>query len=125
MSSAPSVPVVVIDSNIVVSALISPGGSSWQVLDAWEQRACHAVSSSDLNAELSDVLSRPRLRAMFRVSRRVADRYLDAFIACQIQPFSLDAFRSIAVTQRTTYFWLVPWRRKWTSLSRTMPICWC
>ncbi|MFN8557370.1 MAG: type II toxin-antitoxin system prevent-host-death family antitoxin [Dehalococcoidia bacterium] len=64
MNSVSGTPVVVFDSNITVSALVSPAGSSWRALAAWEEGACRAISSDDLFAELAAVLERPRIQAV-------------------------------------------------------------
>jgi uncharacterized protein len=53
---------VVIDPNLFVSAVISPDGAPGQVVRAALARKFHLVVSATLIGELSDVLSRPKLR---------------------------------------------------------------
>ncbi len=53
---------VVIDPNVFVSAVISPDGVPGEVVRAALARKFHLVVSATLIGELSDVLSRPKLR---------------------------------------------------------------
>jgi putative PIN family toxin of toxin-antitoxin system len=63
-SRGPSgVPRVVLDTNVLVSALISPGGPSAAVLLELRAGAFELVTSPLLVEELADVLGRPKLRA--------------------------------------------------------------
>ena len=53
---------VVIDPNVFVSAVISPNGVPGEVVRAALARKFHLVVSATLIGELSDVVSRPKLR---------------------------------------------------------------
>ena len=53
---------VVLDPNVLVSALISPAGPPREILTAWIQGRFELVASLALLTELGDVLARPRLR---------------------------------------------------------------
>ena len=53
---------VVLDPNVLISALISPQGPSAEVLDAWVRERFELVVSEKLLAELDDVLDRPKFR---------------------------------------------------------------
>jgi uncharacterized protein len=57
---------LVLDTNILVSALISGAGPPGQLLAAVKQRRITLVTSPDQIAELRDVLSRERLRPYIR-----------------------------------------------------------
>lgn len=53
---------VVVDTNILVSRYLSPGGVAARVLAAWRAEAFEIVVSPDLLAEVQDVLLRPELQ---------------------------------------------------------------
>ena len=57
-----SVPRVVLDPNVLVSALITPRGASAQLLVELRGGAFELVTSPLLLDELADVLGRPKLR---------------------------------------------------------------
>jgi len=52
----------VLDTNILISALISPSGTPAQVLDLWRAERFLPLLSELILAELERVLSQPRLR---------------------------------------------------------------
>lgn len=56
----------VVDTNILVSALISPAGVGAQLLETWEKGRFTLVTSHGLLQELAEVLGRPRLRALHK-----------------------------------------------------------
>jgi putative PIN family toxin of toxin-antitoxin system len=63
------VPVVVlIDTNVWVSALINPHGHPARLKDAWLDGRFQAVVSVALLDELADVLARPRIRDKYGLS---------------------------------------------------------
>lgn len=53
---------VALDTNIFVSALISPGGHPDLLLDAWMRGDVTVITSREQLAEIAGVLSRDRLR---------------------------------------------------------------
>jgi putative PIN family toxin of toxin-antitoxin system len=55
------VPVVLIDTNVWVSALINPAGQPAQLRQAWYEGRFEVVISPPLLDELADVLTRPRI----------------------------------------------------------------
>jgi putative PIN family toxin of toxin-antitoxin system len=59
---------VILDTNILLSALLSPLGPPAQLLDAWERNAFTLVSCDSLIVELRGVASRPFFKARFRNS---------------------------------------------------------
>lgn len=59
---------IILDTNVLLSALLSPVGPPAQLLEAWERRKFIVVACDDLIAELRDVTSRPFFQARLRVS---------------------------------------------------------
>jgi putative PIN family toxin of toxin-antitoxin system len=68
------VPRAVLDTNVLVSALISPGGSSARLLLALRSGAFELIVSPLLLAELREVLQRDKLR------RYVLESEADAYV---------------------------------------------
>lgn len=52
---------VVVDTNVFVSGLLSKQGQPFAILEAWNAKKFILVMSSEQQAELQDVFSRPRL----------------------------------------------------------------
>ena len=52
---------VVLDTNVLVSAVLAPGSPPAQLLQAWRDGAFQLVVSGDLLVEIRDVLNRPRI----------------------------------------------------------------
>ena len=59
--------VVLIDTNVWVSALLNPHGYPARLKDAWVNGQFEVVVSLALLDELADVLSRPRIRDKYRL----------------------------------------------------------
>jgi putative PIN family toxin of toxin-antitoxin system len=59
---------LILDTNILLSALLSPLGSPATLLDAWERKAFTLVACEALIAELRDVAGRPFFRRRLRPS---------------------------------------------------------
>ncbi len=59
---------LILDTNILLSALLSPVGPPAKLLDAWERRRFTLVACDALIAELRDVAARPFFRARLRAS---------------------------------------------------------
>jgi putative PIN family toxin of toxin-antitoxin system len=59
---------IILDTNVLLSALLSPVGPPAQLLEAWERGKFIVVACEDLIAELRDVTSRPFFHARLRVS---------------------------------------------------------
>jgi predicted nucleic acid-binding protein len=49
---------LILDSNSVLSALLSPKGAPAQLLDAWERKKVTLIACSELIAELREVAGR-------------------------------------------------------------------
>jgi hypothetical protein len=59
---------IILDTNVLLSALLSPVGPPAQLLEAWERRKFIVVACEDLIAELREVTSRSFFQARLRVS---------------------------------------------------------
>jgi putative PIN family toxin of toxin-antitoxin system len=60
---------LILDTNIMLSALLSPLGAPAKLLDAWERKRYTLVTSEPLIAEFRDVASRPFFRARLRPTK--------------------------------------------------------
>lgn len=67
---------VVLDTNVVVSALVSPHGSPAAVLAAWRGDRIEGLTSSATLAELARVLERPRIAGQLGWGERARSRFL-------------------------------------------------
>lgn len=56
----------VLDTNVIVSALLNPNSSPGQVLEHWSSKAYVLIVSDLLLDEFLDVLSRPRIQALHK-----------------------------------------------------------
>ncbi len=79
---------LILDTNILISALLSPWGAPAKLLDAWERNEFTLVASDALIAELRDVASRPFFRARLRpsVSELLAAGLRDFTFFCRDLP---------------------------------------
>ena len=59
---------VILDTNILLSALLSASGAPAKLLDAWERKRFTLVACEELVAELREVADRPFFRARLRES---------------------------------------------------------
>lgn len=59
---------VVVDTNVFVSALLSPQGIPSQIFAYWEQRFFDMLVSEESMDELARVLRYPKIRARYRVT---------------------------------------------------------
>ena len=59
---------LILDTNILLSALLSPLGPPARLLDAWERKTFALVACDALIAELRGVVSRPFFKARLRDS---------------------------------------------------------
>jgi putative PIN family toxin of toxin-antitoxin system len=59
---------LILDTNILISALLSPLGAPAQLLDAWERKMFTLVACDALIAEVREVAGRPFFRARLRAS---------------------------------------------------------
>jgi uncharacterized protein len=73
---------VILDTNILLSALLSPLGAPAKILEAWERKVFTLVASDALIAEFREVAGRPLFRKRLRGS--VAE-----LLAAGLRDFSL------------------------------------
>jgi len=59
---------VILDTNILLSALLSPHGAPAKLVDAWERKVFTLVTCDEIIAELREVAQRPFFRAKLRAS---------------------------------------------------------
>jgi putative PIN family toxin of toxin-antitoxin system len=59
---------LILDTNILLSALLSPLGAPAKLLDAWERKTFTLVACEALIEELRDVAGRPFFRTRLRAS---------------------------------------------------------
>lgn len=59
---------VVIDTNVIVSGILSRKGAPAEVLNAWRERRFLLLSSSDIVAEVRTVMKYPRIRHKYNIS---------------------------------------------------------
>ncbi|MSO19823.1 MAG: putative toxin-antitoxin system toxin component, PIN family [Acidobacteria bacterium] len=59
---------LILDTNVLLSALLPPLGAPATLVDAWERKAFMLVASDALIAELRNVLGRPFFRTRLRAS---------------------------------------------------------
>lgn len=60
-------PVALFDTNVWVSALLNPSGIPARLITRWTQGDFTVVTSLPLLEELSEVLSRPRLKRKYQI----------------------------------------------------------
>ena len=61
-------PKAVLDTNILVSALITPRGTPAKVIQAWRVEQFELVTSSPILEELHETLSRPKIKTRYHLS---------------------------------------------------------
>ncbi|CCU83402.1 putative toxin-antitoxin system toxin component, PIN family [Mesotoga prima] len=67
---------VVLDTNVLISAIISSKGSPAKILDLWREGAFDLVFSEETLKELIDVMSRPKLLRITGINEDELNRLL-------------------------------------------------
>lgn len=67
---------VVLDANVIVSAIISARGAPSQILDEWEAGRFEVALSPAILDEMTRVLGYPRIRERYNVTDRQAQQIL-------------------------------------------------
>jgi putative PIN family toxin of toxin-antitoxin system len=80
-------PRAVLDTNVFVSALISPIGKAAAILKALRSRRFTLVSSPPINEEIIEVLNRPRIRDRYGLGDRIFDV---SFILWEVAELVID-----------------------------------
>ena len=68
--------VVLLDTNVWISAFLKPSGPPGQVVAAWRRDKFSAVTSLTQLGEVAEVLSRPRLIRRFKYPQRDAELFV-------------------------------------------------
>lgn len=84
---------VVLDANVVVSALISARGAPARILDCWERDEFEIAISPPILEELDRVLHYPRLQERFHLPERSIARFL--------QLLAMQAVEAVATEELT------------------------
>ncbi|MGA2987873.1 MAG: putative toxin-antitoxin system toxin component, PIN family [Terriglobia bacterium] len=116
---------LILDTNILLSALLSPLGAPAKLLDAWERKAFTMVTSEALIAEFRDVAGRPFFRARLRPSavELLATELQDFSFYCRdlpsgpVAPDPKDSYL-LAMAQASQADFLVTSDRELLSLKR-------
>lgn len=61
-------PKAVLDTNILVNALITPRGTPAKIIQAWRVEQCDLVTSPPILEELQEALSRPKIKTRYHLS---------------------------------------------------------
>ncbi|HAM52049.1 MAG TPA: putative toxin-antitoxin system toxin component, PIN family [Nitrospiraceae bacterium] len=71
----------VIDTNVLVSGVISPKGAPRKILDLARKEVFKAVSSVSINHEILDVLHRDYIYSKYNVTEEIIDD-ISVFLLC-------------------------------------------
>ena len=95
--------IVVIDTNVIVSSLLSPGGPPAKVIKRWEADRFGVVISPPLLSELERVLKYQRVRKYYKKPQETVTTLLKRLgaVATVVDPhFTLDVIREDPVDNR-------------------------
>jgi hypothetical protein len=87
---------LVLDTNVIVSALLSPAGHPAEIINLWEAEKIEVVSSPPLLIELERVLQYPRVQKYLKRTQSDVDAFLRQFkkIAITVEPqMTLDIIK--------------------------------
>lgn len=84
---------VVLDTNVIVSAYLTPSGTPARILTAWRAGRFDLVVSEALLAEYEEVLNRPRIRARHGLTAEQVARQMASFryLALLVRPDAVPA----------------------------------
>ncbi len=88
---------VVLDANILISAIISRKGSPAQILVLWEQEMFDLIISPPVLAELERVIHYPRIRKRYNLPEEQVDQFIQLI---STQAISVDPSIEITVIER-------------------------
>jgi len=72
---------VVVDTNVLVSGLISPKGSPAKIIDSWQKRKFVLVTSKATLKELKKVLNYSKIAKNYHLDQEKVDEYIKGFWA--------------------------------------------
>jgi putative PIN family toxin of toxin-antitoxin system len=80
--------IVVLDTNVIVSALLSPGGPPAEIINRWEAEQFEVVTSPPLLSELKRALQYPRVKKYLKSSPDEVVEFIERFgrVATVAQP---------------------------------------
>ncbi len=80
--------IVVLDTNVIVSALLSPGGPPAEIISRWEADQFEVVTSPPLLSELKRALQYPRVKKYLKSSPDDVTAFAERFgrVARVVQP---------------------------------------
>lgn len=80
--------IVVLDTNVIVSALLSPGGPPAEIINHWEAGQFEVVTSPPLLSELERALQYPRVKRYLKRSPDEVGAFIERFgrVATIVQP---------------------------------------
>ncbi len=81
---------VVLDTNVLVSGLMSPDGVPGQILAAWSEAQFEVVSSREQLAEIARVLAYPKVRRILNWNDHRIEQFIQRFYL-RIEIVELDA----------------------------------
>lgn len=76
--------IVVLDTNVVISALISTGGPPTQIIDLWEAGAFDIAASAPLLDEVKRVLGYDKVKKYLKCTPEEIDRLLNGWRTASI-----------------------------------------
>lgn len=106
---------VVLDTNVIVSALLSPTGVPARIVTAWQQERFELLVSESILSEYERALNYDRVRTRHRLDATEIAVLIDGFrqfaiLVAEIEPLHVvqddpedDKFLACAVTGRATY----------------------
>ena len=79
---------IVLDTNVIISALLSASGPPAEIVRRWEAGDVDVITSPPLLNELERVLQYPRVKQYLRLSQRDVDRFVERFkkVAVMVEP---------------------------------------
>ena len=79
---------IVLDTNVIVSALLSPAGHPAEIINLWEAKKFEVVTSPPLIRELKRVLQYPRVQKYLKQPQSKVDAFLKQFkkVAITVDP---------------------------------------
>jgi hypothetical protein len=87
---------IVLDTNVIVSALLSPAGQPAEIINLWAAEKFEVVTSPPLLIELERVLQYPRVQKYLKRPQREVEAFLKRFkrVAITIEPqMTLDIIK--------------------------------
>ena len=76
--------IVVLDTNMIISAVLSPTGTVAEIINLWEQEAFEVATSAALIAELRRALTYERVRKFVKLTAEELERLLRFYTSAAI-----------------------------------------